>query len=125
MTLDTADRSRPEMAQELLDHILYFLRYDSRTLKPCSLVSKSFLPTSQRHLFSTFRITDLNVKELEDFSNVGKRSSDDTVSSLKDRVAELLSTNTIDLTLVYSCNSRSAIKRLRLPEFNHSQRRQE
>lgn len=43
----------PHLFQELVDGILDHLRDDVRALKKCSLVSKSFLPTAQRHLFST------------------------------------------------------------------------
>lgn len=64
MTLDVTSNNRPRVVQELLDSILDHLYCDSNTLKQCALVSPSFLPTSQRHLFSTFKISKSNVREL-------------------------------------------------------------
>ena len=101
------------VAQELIDHILDFLHQDFDTLKQCSLVSKSFLPTSQRHIFSTLQITDSNVKKLEEFFH--RPESFD----LRDRVSDLLNEYTTELTLFYSERTESIITNLCLPEFKN------
>lgn len=45
--------SLPHLSQELIDSILDHLQDDIRALTKCALVSQSFLPTAQRHLFAT------------------------------------------------------------------------
>jgi len=45
--------SNPHLPEELLDHIVDFLHLDTgRTLKNCSLVSKSWIPRARKHLFA-------------------------------------------------------------------------
>jgi len=43
--------------QELIDHILNELHEDISALQSCLLVSRAFVPTSRRHLFSRIRLT--------------------------------------------------------------------
>ncbi|KAF9460198.1 hypothetical protein BDZ94DRAFT_1311744 [Collybia nuda] len=47
----------PEIPQEIIDCIIGELQYQPRALVACSLVSHSFVPTSQRLLFSTLCLT--------------------------------------------------------------------
>jgi hypothetical protein len=42
-----------EIPQDIVDRILDELQDDTSTLKICSLVSRSFLPTCRRHIYST------------------------------------------------------------------------
>ena len=47
----------PRVPQELIDEILDHLAKDTRTLHSCSLVAKSWIYPSRRHLFSTLFLT--------------------------------------------------------------------
>ena len=50
------DRQKQELPAEVWDHVLDYLREDKRTLKRCSLVCKSWVYSSHRHLFRTVMI---------------------------------------------------------------------
>ena len=47
----------PHLPQELLDHIIDLLDDDLETLKECSLVAKSWIPRTQKHIFATVEFT--------------------------------------------------------------------
>jgi hypothetical protein len=49
--------STPHFAQELLDHIVDHLHQDSEALQECSLVSKSWIPRTRKHLFANVNFT--------------------------------------------------------------------
>ena len=119
MPLHIADNSRPRLAQELLDATLDHLHHDSATLKRCALVSKSFLPTSQRHLFSTFKISDSNADKVEGFFDpTGSDVEDD---ALRAAVADLLNTYTTDLTVAIVADS-EVMESPHIPEFKNVQK---
>lgn len=100
MALNTTDENRPASAlfQELIEAILDHLHSERATLKSCALVSKSFLTTSQRHLFSTFHIsaTNLNqlVKHLRSFNSTDSRNGK---APSQTGIAHLLNTHTTEL----------------------------
>jgi hypothetical protein len=50
--------SPPHLAQELLDHIVDHLHQDHQALQECSLVSKSWIPRTRKHLFAEVKLTD-------------------------------------------------------------------
>lgn len=119
MTLSAANNDHPRVAQELLDLILDHLHHDSETLKRCALASKSLLPTCQRHLFSTFKISKSNVNEL--FVPSEYNSLDEQDAPLRAGIADLLNTYTTDLTLDIGSGwgSKSALNSSHLPEFRN------
>ena len=51
----------PRFPQEIVDWILDHLATDSRSLRSCALVSKSWVPSCQRHLFNTIAFTPENI----------------------------------------------------------------
>lgn len=51
----------PKLPQELIDEILDHLAKDVTTLRLCSLVKKSWIYPSRRHLFNTLFLTPINV----------------------------------------------------------------
>ncbi|KZT07928.1 uncharacterized protein LAESUDRAFT_88701 [Laetiporus sulphureus 93-53] len=51
----------PRLPTEICDHILDHLWNDRKTLKVCSLVTREWLPTTRKHLFSFVRIIDLRL----------------------------------------------------------------
>ena len=122
MALHIADNARPMMAQELLDAILDHLHYDTKTLKRCALVCKSFLPTSQRHLFSTYQVSKSNMEKLMEFFTplTSTDSDDDGNGSLRARVADLLNAYTTDLILSMPDDDETGFPDL--PEFKNVRR---
>ncbi|KIP02383.1 hypothetical protein PHLGIDRAFT_79196, partial [Phlebiopsis gigantea 11061_1 CR5-6] len=44
------------LAQELVDHIIDFLHNDPATLRSCTLVAHTWLPSSRFHLFSRVEV---------------------------------------------------------------------
>ena len=121
MDVDTTYDGRPRLAQELLDLTLDHLHYDPESLKQSALASKSLLPTCQRHLFSTCRITEKFAK-LFVTAVSGERTRED--ASLRARVAELLDTYTTHLILTDHPRlaSRFDTEEARLPQFKSVQR---
>ena len=53
----------PKLPQELVDEILDHLAEDTRTLRSCSLVAKSWISPSRRHLFSTLVLNPEGILE--------------------------------------------------------------
>ena len=90
------------LPQELVDTIFDYLRSEKSTLKSCTLVSKSFLPTSQCHLFSTFKISESNYQKfVEPCTPTPPESTSDDQrerEALRARVVELVNNHTTDLT---------------------------
>lgn len=122
MPLNTANNGHPRVAQELLDLVLDHLHHDSEILKRCALASKSLLPTCQRHLFSTFRISRSNVAELvELFVSYRYNGLDEKDTPLRVGIADLLNTYTTDLTLAIGSGweFKSALGSSHLPEFRN------
>lgn len=125
MALNTDNCGRPRVAQELLDLVLDHLHCDSETLKRCALASKSLLPTCQRHLFSTFQISDPDTTRLAKlFVPSQHKSSDEEDAPLQARIADLLNAYTTDLTLVIGSEPGLgyALDSPHLPEFRNVQR---
>ncbi|KAK7037959.1 F-box domain-containing protein [Favolaschia claudopus] len=61
------DSNIPPLPIELVtDHIIQELRHEAKTLKNCALVSHSWLPASQRILFSKLSIHEHNCTEIID-----------------------------------------------------------
>jgi len=122
MDIDTTDDGRLRLAQELLDSIIDHLHYDSVSLKRCALASKSLLPTCQRHLFSTYQVTESNMKKLVKlFTLPGSIDGDDEDATLRAVVANLLNTHTTDLILTDHPElvSGSTVRKAHLPEFKN------
>ena len=90
MALNVTDKGSPKLPQELIDTILDNLFNDSEALKQCRLVSKSFLSTSQRLLWSRFTISDSAAENFLDSNKL----------SISSRVADLLDAYTTDLTFL-------------------------
>jgi hypothetical protein len=125
MDVDTTCSGRPRLAQELLDLTLDHLHYDLGSLKQSALASKSLLPTCQRHLFSTFRIKELNAEKLAElFASPSPADDNDEDANLRARVADLLNTYTTHLILtdhpelMYIFDTAEA----NLPEFKNVQK---
>ena len=117
MGLNTSDDSRLRLAQELLDSILDHLHYDPESLKRCALASRSLLPTCQRHLFSTYQITESNVSKLANlFTPPVSTDRDDESETLRTRVADLFDTYTDNLILT------GPVRKGNLPEFKNAQK---
>ncbi|KAK0196200.1 hypothetical protein F5146DRAFT_1220780 [Armillaria mellea] len=51
--ISVANDSRPSLPQELIDYTLDFLHDDVHVLRMCSLASKSLLPRSRHHIYSS------------------------------------------------------------------------
>ena len=54
--------SYPRLPQEITDYIIDILQDEQKTLERCCLISKSWVPRAQQHLFATIRFespTDL------------------------------------------------------------------
>ena len=60
--------SRPHIPPELLDHVVDFLHDSSDALKSCSLVSKSWITRTRKHLFATIRF--YHAEDLESWNTV-------------------------------------------------------
>lgn len=54
----------PHLAPEIIDHILDDLHDEPEVLKKCSIVAKSWIPRTRRHLFAEIIFTDLTVLQL-------------------------------------------------------------
>jgi len=121
MNVDTTHNGGPRLAQELLDLTLDHLHYDIKSLKQSALVSKSLLPTCQRHLFSTFRITEKLAKL---FASPSPTDGDDEDDDLRDRIVDLLDAYTTHLILTDDPRLVSAFgeKKAYLPEFKNVQK---
>jgi len=128
MDVDTTYEGHPRLAQELLDFILDYLHYDLESLKRCALASKSLLPTSQRHLFSTYKFSKSNEERLVDlFMLPVSADGHDEDATLRARITDLLNTHTTDLILtnhpeLTSGVSKSAAWKPHFPEFENVQR---
>lgn len=124
MDIDTADDGRLRLAQELLDSIIDHLHCDPVSLKRCALASKSLLPTCQRHLFSTFRITESNSTKLAEIFTPPRFIDQDEDATLRAVIAHLLNTHTTDLILTNHPKlvSGYAVWRAHLPEFKNVQK---
>lgn len=48
--------SNPRLPPELLDHVIDLLHDTKHTLKECSLVSRSWIPRTRKHLFASIKI---------------------------------------------------------------------
>jgi len=123
MDSNTTDDGHPRVAQELLDRVLDHLHRDSESLKQCALASRSLLPTCQRHLFSTYKISESNASELvELFTPPASTDEDDENATLRPRVADLFNTYTNHLILtdhpVPALRSVLRVK-YKLPEFKN------
>ena len=122
MNLATTDDGRPRLAQELLDFVLDHLHYDKESLKRCALASKSLLPTCQRHLFSTYKITEPNVARLVGlFKLPASAHGPHESTTLQTRIADLLDTYTTNLVLTELVFG-SAVSKARFPGFKNVQR---
>ena len=124
MNPNTTDDGRLRMAQELLDFILDHLHYDQESLKRCALASRSLLPTCQRHLFSTYHITRMNVAKLVEFFTLpASTDGQDECAALRARVADLFNAYTDNLILTDHPGLllRSG-QQARLPEFKSAQK---
>lgn len=128
----TSDDSCPKLVPDILDFTLDHLHNDIKTLKRCALVSKSFLPTSQRHLFSKYRLSNSNIGKLEELFKPSTDDSDDDVESsdpptdahddksalLRARVAYLLNNYTTELTLTIE-KPRYTFENAQVPELKN------
>lgn len=100
MDFDNANDGRSRLAQELLDSILDHLHNDLGSLKRSALASKSLLPTCQRHLFSTFKITESNKDKVSKlFALPPSTNEHDKDASLPARLEGMLNAYTTDLIL--------------------------
>lgn len=124
MNHNTTDGGRIRMAQELLDFILDHLHYDPESLKRCSIASRSLLPTCQRHLFSTYQITQSNVAKLTRlFTLPATTNGRDEDAALRARVADLLNTYTDNLILTnHPGLLLRSVQLANLPEFKNAQK---
>lgn len=114
MTPNAPHNDRPKLDQKLVDAILDNLHDDPDSLKRCALVSKSFLPTSQRHLFSTFNITSWDAPKFRCFF---EPSIPDTP-----RVPDLLNSHTTDLTFFGDCDWYFDSENTNFPKFPQVER---
>lgn len=121
MDVDTTHDGGPRLAQELLDLTLDHLHYDLESLKHCALASKSLSLTCQRHLFSTFQITESNDDKIAKLFTPPRTGDDDEDAS---RISHLLDTYTTHLILTDHPKLASGINRqgVRLPEFKSVQK---
>jgi hypothetical protein len=121
MDIDTTTDGRPRLAQELFDLILDYLHYDPRSLKRCSLISKSLLPTCQRHLFSTFQIAKGNIAKLVKlFALPTSIDGHDEDATLRTGVTNLLNGYTTHLILTDPEQMAKSV--IRLPKFKNVQK---
>lgn len=121
MDVDITHDGGPRLAQELLDLTLDHLHYDLESLKRCALASKSLSPTCQRHLFSTFQITESNDDKLAELFTPPRTGDGDEDAS---QIAHLLDTYTTHLILTDHPGLASRIHKQggRLPEFKSVQK---
>jgi len=61
---DRRNRRKLELPQEMTDHIIKFLRYDTKSLKLCCLVCRSWSIAARPHLFRTLVVEDRNSKAI-------------------------------------------------------------
>ena len=124
MSPDADDEGHLRMAQELLDFILDHLHYDPESLKRCSLASRSLLPTCQRHLFSTYKISKSNINKLVGlFTLPVSPACHDERAALRARVADLLNTYTDHLVLAnHPTLLLRSVEGARLPGFKNVQK---
>ena len=127
ITNDTRPTGIVLLPQELVDTIFDYLRSEKATLKSCTLVSKSFLPTSQCHLFSTFKISKSNYRKFVELCTPTppESTSDDQREreALRARVVELVNNHTTDLTFFDSLNHWNFdLAHPNFPKFPHLRR---
>ena len=125
MDVDTANDGRPRLAQELLDLVLDHLHHDPESLKRSALVSKSLVPTCQRHLFSTYQMSRSSVEKLgELFADPPITVDRDENATLRLAVADLFNTYTTHLILTdhptVTTEFRAGVANL--PQFKNVQR---
>ena len=127
MDLNAAGDGRLRMAQELLDHVLDHLHYDTESLKQCALASRPLLPTCQRHLFSTYQISESNAGKLLEFftppAPTDEDEDEDDNATLRPRVADLFNTYTNHLILTdHPVPELQSVLVKHLPEFKNVQK---
>ncbi|SJL12032.1 uncharacterized protein ARMOST_15449 [Armillaria ostoyae] len=68
-----ANQTIPVLYQELLEHIVSFNHDDIHTLRACSLVAHSFLPSSQSYIFHEVALVRSDVKNSKTFDPLNGR----------------------------------------------------